>query len=572
MQTVNLSAIKDGVSDPAGQTLTITATSSNTALVTAPTVLYTSPNTTGTLSYNINPFVSGTATITVTVTDSGSTAGGGVVSSTQSYTITVTPVNQAPTIDPINPSSLLIPENSATQTVNLTGITAGPGDSSQALEVFATGSSTLFSGLSVNYTPGSTTGTLTFTPAPNANGTGVIDVFVTDSGGTANGGVNMYPPPSSGILPRSFTVTITPVNQPPTINPISLASYQIAAPSKTVSLSGITDGTGDVGQTLTITATSSNPAVVQNPITVVNYNPNSGTAQLMLNSPGTANPGDSATITVTVSDGSPTNGTSVPRIFTVWYTPSNPGPVVTPSTSGNPTYTQGNAPQPIDAGLTITDQVPIVSATVQIAGNYVPGEDVLAYNDPTGGLVTAKPFDPIQGTLTLTGVNVTPAVFSTALQAVTYTDTARFPSTLKRQVLFTVNDNGPNNNIGTALETITVSPLNHAPTLQVENIPAAAAATLSGNTVGSIAVTYGGAGYSSSSPPTVTLTGGGFTTPATATATVVNGVVTAINVTNPGAGYTSAPTITIAPSLVTAGNPVTVLEGAGPTTLVLTGI
>ena len=116
MQTVNLTAIKDGTSDPAGQTLTVTATSSNTALVTAPTVLYTSPNATGTLTYNINPFVSGTATITVTVMDSGSTAGGGVVSSTQSYTITVTPVNQQPTLNPINPSSLTIPENSAAQT------------------------------------------------------------------------------------------------------------------------------------------------------------------------------------------------------------------------------------------------------------------------------------------------------------------------------------------------------------------------------------------------------------------------------------------------------------------------
>ena len=175
----------------------------------------------------------------------------------------------------------------------------------------------------------------------------------------------------------------------------------------------------------------------------------------------------------------------------------------------------------------------------------------------------------------MTGVNVDPAVFSAALQAVTYSFTpqaSRFPATTPpRQVLFTVNDNGPNNNIGTALETITVSPLNHAPTLQVENIPASATATLTGSTVGSIAVNYGGAGYSSSSPPAVTLTGGGVT-PATATAVVTNGVVTAINITNSGAGYTSAPTITIAPSLVTASNPVTVLENGGPQTLFLTGI
>ena len=72
-----------------------------------------------------------------------------------------------------------------------------------------------------------------------------------------------------------------------------------------------------------------------------------------------------------------------------------------------------------------------------------------------------------------------------------------------------------------------------------------ATATLSGGTVGSIAVNYGGAGYAS--PPLVTLTGGGFTTPATATALLdANGVVTGFTITSPGSGYTSAPLVTIA--------------------------
>ena len=94
---------------------------------------------------------------------------------------------------------------------------------------------------------------------------------------------------------------------------------------------------------------------------------------------------------------------------------------------------------------------------------------------------------------------------------------------------------------------------------------ATATATLSGGTVGSITVTNGGIGYSSSSPPAVMLSGGGFNTPATATAVVnSSGVVTGISVTG-GSGYTSAPTVTIA-------TPVTVLENAGPQSLFLTGI
>ncbi len=72
-------------------------------------------------------------------------------------------------------------------------------------------------------------------------------------------------------------------------------------------------------------------------------------------------------------------------------------------------------------------------------------------------------------------------------------------------------------------------------------------ATLAGDAVTSVAVTYGGQGYSGTL--TVVFTGGGNTgsgdTDATGTATVVNGVVTAIVITDGGSGYTTAPTVTI---------------------------
>ena len=55
---------------------------------------YTPNNTTGTINYTLNPLESGTAIIAVTVTDDGSTANGGVNSITQTFTVTVTPVNQ----------------------------------------------------------------------------------------------------------------------------------------------------------------------------------------------------------------------------------------------------------------------------------------------------------------------------------------------------------------------------------------------------------------------------------------------------------------------------------------------
>ena len=69
-QTVNLTGITSGASNEV-QTLTVTATSSNTNLIGNPTINYTSPNTNGTLSFTPVFSRCGTATITVTVNDGG---------------------------------------------------------------------------------------------------------------------------------------------------------------------------------------------------------------------------------------------------------------------------------------------------------------------------------------------------------------------------------------------------------------------------------------------------------------------------------------------------------------------
>ena len=79
------------------------------------------------------------------------------------------------------------------------------------------------------------------------------------------------------------------------------------------------------------------------------------------------------------------------------------------------------------------------------------------------------------------------------------------------------------------------------------NKPAEASATIANGAVTSITVTTRGS-YYGSTPPLITLSGGGGTG-ATATAMVTNGQVTAITVNNPGTGYTSTPTVTIAPPI-----------------------
>ena len=69
-QTVNLSGITSGASNEV-QTLTVTAASSNTNLIRIPSVIYTSPNTNGTLTFAPVTNKNGTATIKVTVNDGG---------------------------------------------------------------------------------------------------------------------------------------------------------------------------------------------------------------------------------------------------------------------------------------------------------------------------------------------------------------------------------------------------------------------------------------------------------------------------------------------------------------------
>ena len=94
----------------------------------------------GTLTYTPAANAYGTATVTVRLTDNGGTANGGVDFSEQTFTITVTPVNDAPSF-----------VKGADQTVNEDagraerhglghGISAGPAnESSQTVSFLVTG-------------------------------------------------------------------------------------------------------------------------------------------------------------------------------------------------------------------------------------------------------------------------------------------------------------------------------------------------------------------------------------------------------------------------------------------------
>ena len=90
-------------------------------------------------------------------------------------------VNNAPTLDAIDDPAA-INEDSGEQTINLSGISAGAGES-QTLRVMATSSNTtLLPTIWEHYTSPSSTGTLSYTPAADQSGSALVTVTVTDAG------------------------------------------------------------------------------------------------------------------------------------------------------------------------------------------------------------------------------------------------------------------------------------------------------------------------------------------------------------------------------------------------------
>ena len=163
---------------------------------------------------------------------------------------------------------------------------------------------------------------------------------------------------------------------------------------------------------------------------------------------------------VTVTDNSLVASTQ-PVTFTI--TGTNDAPVAD-AHGATLAYTENQAPTAIDTGLTLSDvdSTTLASATVQISGNFVAGEDVLGFTDQNG---IHGSYDPATGELSLTGT-ASVADYQAALASVTYFDSSDNPSGLPRTVSFTVNDGaGENSQSNTATATVNVTPVDDAPVI-----------------------------------------------------------------------------------------------------------
>jgi VCBS repeat-containing protein len=302
-----------GPADESAQTPTYTLTADNAALFSSGPDIAAN----GTLAYTPAANANGSATITVVTSDGGGTANGGVDRTTNTFTITVTAVNDAPSVAyAMNPVGVL--EDAGAQSIaSFATFTAGPADESAQTPTYTLTANTpaLFSSqpaLAAN-------GTLTYTPAPNANGSATVTVITADGGNTANGGVDRST--------NTFTISVTPVNDAPSATYVTnhVVVREDAGAQSIMGFAAFTPGPVDeAAQTATYTLTADNTALFDvQPALAAN-------GRLTFTPASNAN--GSATVTVVVADDGATANGGVDRStnsFTITLTAMNDAPTVT---------------------------------------------------------------------------------------------------------------------------------------------------------------------------------------------------------------------------------------------------
>ncbi len=408
--------ISAGSSSEFGQTIVFDVSTTDSSLFASggePTV---APN--GTLSFRAAPDTNGKANVTIRAKDNGGTANGGVdTSATRTFSITIIPVNDAPSFTAGQDQSSQ--EDSAPQSVPrwASGISSGPAnESGQSVSfVVSTGNPALFTG--GGQPAVSSSGTLTYTAATNANGTAAVTVRAKDNGGTTNGGVD-------ASAAQTFTITVSPVNDAPMFKAGVDQTIPEDAGARSVGgwASGISPGPpNESDQSVSFVVSTSNSAL----FTAGGQPTVAPDGTLTFTSAPNAN--GSATVTARAKDtgGSADGGSDLGALqtFAITVTPVNDPPVavgdsatVSEDDSAGVTFDVLDNDTDVDAGDVLSvssfDGSTITNGTLTASGGsftYVPetgfvGSESFDYtaSDGNGGSATATV------TITVTAVQHAP--------------------------------------------------------------------------------------------------------------------------------------------------------------------
>jgi hypothetical protein len=286
--------------------LSITASSSNTGLIANNSLIVTSSGNNYSVAIGPTANSNGTATVSIRASD-------GVTSVTNSFIVTVTAVNDAPSFTFTNAIVSVSEDAPLTYRSNFaTAIIRGPSnESSQTVSFFVKTTNTAFfaTAPAIN-----SAGTLSFKPAANRTGSAIVTVYAQDSGGTLNGGKNVS-------VTNTFEISVVPVNDLPVIS--GLASKTVNEDGSTNITFKVTDVDGTIAS---LTATSSKdtllPSSSLNP-TLIGTN----ASLVMIPSPD-AN--GSTTITLAATDN---NGGRTAQTFSLTIRPVNDAPTFTVGTA-----------------------------------------------------------------------------------------------------------------------------------------------------------------------------------------------------------------------------------------------
>ncbi len=367
----------------------ITTVSNSSLFLSLPSV-----NAAGDLSFILFGNAAGTALVSLRIFDNGGTADGGVaISAEQTFSITVAGINDPPSFT-AGPSQTVLEDSGAKAITGwATNLSAGPPDESlQVLSFIVTNDSNALFSAQPAVSP---SGTLTFTPAPNAFGTATVTVRAQDSGGTANGGEDTS-------QPSVFTITITGVNDAPSFVKGSDQSVledagdqqSIGAP---ISVPGwataISPGAGEAGAGFEFEIlTNSNPSLfMAGPSVTLG-----GTLEYRLNE----NANGAATISLRIKDfdGTANGGVDVgaTQTFSITVTPVNDRPFFTRTTAGF-SVMEDAGPQTFAAWA--TDIAPGPPTATDEAGQAV---DFQIVGNTNPSLFSSQPAVSPTGTLTFT--------------------------------------------------------------------------------------------------------------------------------------------------------------------------
>ncbi len=179
---------------------------------------------------------------------------GSLNSNIATVTLTVNPVNEAPSFT-AGPNQTIV-EGAGAQTISgwASAISAGPPNEVNQVLTFlvSTNNNALFA---VPPAVDPATGTLTYTPAANVLGSATVTVFLHDNGGASNGG-------SDTSAPQTFTITVNDA-------------------TPTLSIAGA--ATGNEGTSYTLSLSSSDP----DPITSWTISWGDGATQVVSGNPST---------------------------------------------------------------------------------------------------------------------------------------------------------------------------------------------------------------------------------------------------------------------------------------------